>query len=312
MNSKPIQEKRFNRRQAIAATGALVGGILSAPLVQAINPIKRSSKSPLKLSLAAYSMRNFLPDTRKDPNAVGKMDLLGFIDYAATLGIDAVELTGYFMPYPLTSEAKSQLKLRAHMHGLDISGGAIGNNFTNTPDSPEGLKQQRDTRTWIDHYADIGAPVIRVFGGKPSNGVSEKQAVANIIANMRIACDYASGKGVILGMENHDFLIDIDRMLPIVEAVDSPWFGVNFDSGNIAPTSDPYKELARIAPYSVNAQIKVEIPVNGEKEHTDLRKVVGILKDANYRGYVTLEYESAEDPYKAIPRYLTELRALIS
>ncbi len=113
-------------------------------------------------------------------------------------------------------------------------------------------------------------------------------------------------------MENHDFLIDIDRMLPIIEAIDSPWFGVCFDSGNIAPTNDPYRELARIAPYSVNAQIKVEIPVNGRKEHAELARIVSILKDANYRGYVTLEYESAEDPYKAIPRYLAELRALIS
>jgi len=113
-------------------------------------------------------------------------------------------------------------------------------------------------------------------------------------------------------MENHDFLIDIDRMIPIVEAIDSPWFGVCFDSGNIAPTSNPYKELARIAPYSVNAQIKVEIPVNGKKEHTDLARVINILKNAKYRGYVTLEYESAENPYKAIPEYLKKLRNLIS
>ena len=42
-----------------------------------------------------------------------------------------------------------------------------------------------------------------------------------------------------LGMENHDFLIDIDRMLPILEAIDSPWFGVNYGSGNIARTSNP-------------------------------------------------------------------------
>jgi len=257
-------------------------------------------------------MRKYLPDTRRDPDAKGEMDMLGFVDYAATLGIEGAELTSYFMPSPLTLSEKNALKLRAHMLGLDISGGAIGNNFTYAPGSKEGLAQMRYTREWIDHYADIGAPVIRVFGGKPPGSISEKQAVQNIMTNMRIACDYAADKGVILGMENHDFLIDIDRMLPIIEAIDSPWFGVCFDSGNIAPTSNPYKELARIAPYSVNAQIKVEIPVNGKKEHTDLARVINILKNANYRGYVTLEYESTEDPYKAIPEYLKKLRNLIS
>lgn len=312
MKNSTHSKNPINRRQAIASTGALFAGLCASPLAQAIKPITRASKSPLKLSLAAYSMRKYLPDTRKNPEAKGEMDMLGFIDYAATLGVEGAELTSYFMPSPLSLSEKNALKLRAHMLGLDISGGAIGNNFTYEPGSEEGLAQMRYTREWIDHYADIGAPVIRVFGGKPPRSISEERAVENIKTNMRIACDYAGVKGVILGMENHDFLIDIDRMIPIVEAIDSPWFGVCLDSGNIAPTSNPYKELARIAPYSVNAQIKVEIPVNGKKEHTDLARVINILKNANYRGYVTLEYESAENPYKAIPEYLKKLRNLIS
>ncbi len=312
MNDSPTFQSSVNRREAIAKTGnALLLGLLASSSL-GMKPIQRTSKSPLKLGLAAYSMRNFLPDTRRDPNAVGEMDMLGFIDYAATLGIDAVELTGYFMPYPLTRDAINALKRRAHIHGLDISGGAIGNNFTNPPGSEAGRLQQSHTRKWIDYYAALGAPVIRVFGGKPTSDINEKQAVSNIIANMQLACDYAGEKGVILAMENHDFLIDIDRMLPIIDAIDSPWFGVNWDSGNIAPTSDPYKELARIAPYAVNAQIKVEIPVNGKKVHADLGRIVSILKDANYRGAIVLEYEAKEDPRQAIPEYLAKLRKLIS
>ena len=312
MNLRPTQPTSITRRKAIATTGALLTGLCTAPFAQAIKPFERTSKSPFKLSLAAYSMRNYLPDTRKNPKAVAELDMLGFIDYAATLGIDAVELTGYFMPYPLNSDAINQLKLHAHINGLDISGGAIGNNFTHDPGSDEGRRQMQHTRTWINHYAALGAPVIRVFGGKPIKGVSEKRAVSNIITNMRLACDYAGEKGVILGIENHDFLTDIDRMLPIIEAVDSSWFGVNFDSGNIAPTADPYRELARIAPYSVNAQIKVEIPVNGKKVHSDLERIINILRKVRYSGYITLEYEGSEDPRKAIPKHLAELRTLIA
>ena len=256
-------------------------------------------------------MRKFLPDTRRDPNAKGKIEMLGFIDYSTTSGIDGVELTGYFMPSPQTREAVNELKLRARMHGLDISGGAIGNNFTNAPSSQERREQLKKTRDWIDRFSELGGPVIRVFGGKPKKRASEKKAVQNIIANMKLACDYAVEKGVMLGMENYDFLIDIDRMLPILEAIDSPWFGVNFDSGNIARTSNPYKELARIAPYTISAQIKVEIPVDGSKEHADLARIINLLKNANYRGYIVLKYERGEDPYKAIPGCLKKLRNLI-
>ncbi len=74
---------------------------------------------------------------------------------------------------------------------------------------------------------------------------------------------------------------------------------------------DPYRDLARIAPYSLNAQVKVEIPVNGVKQPADLRRIVDILRQADYSGYVTLEYEAKEDPYKAIPRYLDELRRYV-
>lgn len=306
-----LSKSTITRREALAATGTFLAGLWATPMARAMEPIIRTGNSPLKLSLAAYSMRQFLPDTRRDPSATAEMDMVGFIDYAAGLGIDAVELTGYFMPYPLTTDAINKLRHVAHMHGLDISGGAIGNNFTHAPGSPEGRGQLQHVRMWIDAYSLMGAPVIRVFGGKPVKGVSEEQAVDNIIANLGIACDYAGEKGVILGIENHDFLTDVDRLLPIVKAVDSPWFGVNFDSGNIAPTSDPYAKLARIAPYAVNAQVKVAIPVDGEKQEADLGRIIRILQDAGYRGYITLEYEEKEDPYTAIPRYLKQLRKII-
>ncbi|MEX0324217.1 MAG: sugar phosphate isomerase/epimerase family protein [Puniceicoccaceae bacterium] len=302
---------RISRRQLLATSSTLGMGFCLSPLARAIEPIVRNSKAPLRLSLAAYSMRKFLPDTRRNPAATGDMDMFGFIDYGATLGIDAVELTGYFMPHPLTDDLLNKMKLRAHLHGLDISGGAIGNNFTSDPGSSDGRAQLEHVRKWVDHYSVLGAPVIRVFGGKPQKGVSEEQAVRNIITNLSIACDYAGSKGVILAIENHDFLTDVDRLLPIVKAVDSPWFGVNFDSGNIASTSDPYAKLEQLAPYAVNAQLKIDIPVNGKKQPANLGRIVKILKRAKYSGYITLEYEGSEDPYKAIPEYLAELRGLI-
>lgn len=305
---------KITRREILATAGATLGISALEGSSAAIQPIQRACKPVLKLSLAAYSMKDFLPNTRKDPNAKAEMDMLGFVDYGATLGLDAVELTSYFFPSPLSRDYINQIKYRTHLNGLDISGGAIGNNFTYDPDSPELQKQMAYAKRWIDHYAAMGAPVIRVFAGRPANENDPKAvrtAVKNVVSNLRTACDYAAKKGVILAMENHDFTKDIDKFVEIMEAVDSPWFGGNFDSGNINDTADPYGDLARIAPYSMNAQIKVEIPVNGVKKPANLKRIIDILKDAGYSGYVTLEYEAKEDPYKAIPRYLDELRGCL-
>ena len=41
-----------------------------------------------------------------------------------------------------------------------------------------------------------------------------------------------------------------------------------------------------------------------------LPRIVGILKQANYRGWLALEYEDSEEPKVAVPRYLAELRRL--
>jgi sugar phosphate isomerase/epimerase len=118
---------------------------------------------------------------------------------------------------------------------------------------------------------------------------------------------------VLLVLENHVGIVsEADDFLCIVQAVKSPWFGVNFDSGNFH-TDDPYHDLERIAPYAVNVQWKAEVSPRGQgKQAADLTRIVKILRDANYQGYVALEYEAAEDPWAAVPRWLKEMQALLA
>jgi len=62
----------------------------------------------------------------------------------------------------------------------------------------------------------------------------------------------------------------------------------------------------------VVAQIKTEISPNGVRQEADLARVVGILRQSGYQGYVALEHEAAEDPFVAVPRHLKELKRLIA
>jgi sugar phosphate isomerase/epimerase len=300
----------MKRRNFIALGGMSIVGC-SSTKTAVIDAAKSKEYSGLKLSLAAYSMRSKLPNFRNNQHATSDYQMEDFIEQAAKWQVDGVELTSYFLPDPCPRDRAQSLKRLAHVNGLDITGGAIGNNFTYSPGSSKAKEQMEYTRRWIETYGYMGAPVIRVFAGNPDKEADKTQAVKNIIENLKAACYFAEQSGVILAMENHDFTTNIDRYLEIIDAVDSPWFGANLDSGNLAKTADPYADLARIAPHAVNAQIKVVIPVNGIKQAADFERLIQILKDANYKGYVVLEYEEEADPLIEIPKYLGRLRELI-
>ncbi len=121
------------RRSFIQGSSLALLAQLGTP-TRAIEPIPRKGRQRIHLSLAAYSFRNQLPNYRggKGPGDA-PMDMLGFIDYAATLDLDAVELTSYFIPDPCPPGLAREIKRRCHVAGLDISGGAIGNNFAYGP-----------------------------------------------------------------------------------------------------------------------------------------------------------------------------------
>ena len=90
-------------------------------------------------------------------------------------------------------------------------------------------------------------------------------------------------------------------MLAIVRAVKSPWFGVNLDSGNFR-TADIYGDLAKIAPYAINVQIKIDVhPPGKPEEPSDFKRLAQILKTAGYRGYIALEYEGTRRSAARLP-----------
>ncbi len=302
----------LHSRRSFLQTAAAAAFIPALPL-SAADPIRRNGSSHFKLSLAAYSFSRFLV-TRGTPEQIAeaKFSLEKFIDFCADQNLDGCELTSYYFPKDVTENYLNNLKERTFRLGLDISGTAIGNDFCK-PTGPEWDQQIADTKTWIDHAATMGAPVIRIFAGQVPKGDSEDAARERCIEGINVSLEYAAKKGVVLALENHGGITATpEQMLKIIEGVKpSPWFGVNFDGGNFR-TADPYGDLAKIAPYAVNAQLKVDLYPNGQHELADMGRMVKILKDANYRGYLVLEYEAKADPFEAIPGHLKTLRDLIS
>jgi sugar phosphate isomerase/epimerase len=305
--------RQMTRRKLLGRTaGILAAGCgvrLTPARAKAIPPIGRTRPSHLKLSIAAYSYRDHLTG-KKAP----KMTLFDFVDLAADLALDGVEPTSYYFPTDVTADYLNRLKLHAFKLGLDITGTAVGNNFC-LPPGPKRDEQIASVKRWIDHAAELDAPVIRIFAGNVARGTSEEQAVAWAIEGINAVLPYAAQKGIVLALENHGGITATPvQMMRLVKAIDSPNFGVNLDTGNFHG-ADPYAEMAELAPYALNVQVKTEIQRGGRgnvKENADLSRVIGILREARYSGYVVLEYEAAEAPLKAIPGHIKTLRQLMS
>jgi sugar phosphate isomerase/epimerase len=301
---RQISRRAFLSSTAVGATA----GIWSLPRAGLANdPIGRTRPSHLKLSLAAYSYKPLLQGPRKS------MDMFDFVNRAADMGLDAVEPTSYYFPEKFTAEYLHRLRRHAFLLGLDISGTSVMNDFC----TPPGAELDRDlahVRSWIDYAAELNAPTVRILSGNWIQGTSQDELESRVVRSIESLLPHAADKGVTLALENHGggVTTSADELLRIVRRVNSPYFGVNLDTGNYH-TKDPYDDLARTAPYAVNVQVKTEIRREGKTtEPADLSKVIGILRDAKYSGYVVLEYTAKEDPMTAVPRYIKELRSLIS
>ena len=307
-----MAKSNTNRRQflrdtgliAAGAIGGLAGGFFPAG-APAIETIPRNGKAKFKFSLAAYSYRTLL--SGKTPEKT----LDDFIRDCAGFGLEGTELTSYYFPKETTGEYLRHLKHLSFQLGLDVSGTAVGNDFCSPPGA-ERDKQIAGVKTWIDHAEVLGAPVIRIFSGSARGQQTEAEAHKLAVAGIEECCDYAGKHGVFLALENHGGLTTkIDGLLTLVRDVKSPWFGVNLDTGNFQGCSDEaeaYSDMARLAPYALNVQVKVFIALAGKKAPADFKKLAQIMSASRYRGYIVLEYEEKEPVQEACAKYLDELR----
>ncbi len=298
-------DRTVSRRHFLATAAATVA--MPAIRASAIEPLKRRQPSHLKLSLAAYSYKPYLEGD--EPS----MDLFGFVDEAADVALDAVELTSYYFPAEITPDYLHRLKQHAFVQGLDVSGTAVMNDFC-LPPGPEADREVAHVRTWIDHAAELDAPVVRILSGNWIQGTSDKELAKRVIDRIESLLPHAEKRGVILALENHGggVTTTAHELLKIVRAVRGPSFGVNLDTGNFHG-DDPYEEIAQTVPFAVNVQVKTEIRRAGKsKEPADLAKVIRLLREARYSGYVVVEYNAADDPRTAVPRIVKSLQSLVA
>ena len=288
--------------------GLFGGGLVSAwNPARAMDPVRRTGKPLIKLAVAAYSLRQLLESKGGKPAA---MTLEQFAEFAAGLGLGAIEPTSYY--FTDTSNAyMARYKQFCTRLGLDISGTAVGNDFT-TPDAAKQKSQMAQVVAWIEKCSILGGKTIRIFAGNLPQGETLQKAQQRCIGVIGEACDHAAKYGVILALENHGGITaKADDLLTLVRGINHANFGINLDTGNFH-TADPYGDLEKLAPYAVVVQVKTEVQQAGKaKEPADLKRLVTMLEKVSFRGYLALEHEADEEPREGVARAIGQLQKLV-
>ena len=96
--------------------------------------------------------------------------------------------------------------------------------------------------------------------------------------------------------------------MSIVKQVDSPWVGINVDTGNF-PT-DGYRQVEMCLPYAVSMHLKADMAEQGQRRPVDLDRLIRMVAPV-YRGYISIEYAGKDDPRKAVPQLVGSLQKAI-
>lgn len=301
----------MKRRQFLTLSAA---GVLASSTRGLLGrePMERSGPPRFQVGLAAYSLRNYFSYARgkeQTPASDGPaIEMFGFLDYCVEQGFDAAELTSYFFPPDASDDYFLELKKAAFLRGLAVAGTAIGNNFT-VGRGPRLDAEIESALLWIDRSVLMGAPHIRFFAGTAAQLAQSPDRMAEATDAINHCAQHAAKRGVFIGVENHGKL-SAEQMLEIMRRVDSPWVGINLDTGNFH-SEDPYRDLELCAPFAVNVQVKVNMKSPEGKDYpADFGRIVKILKDSGYQGHVVLEYEEGS-PYEQIPLAHARLREAI-
>jgi len=263
---------------------------------------------PLRLSCNLYSFN--------EPLLVSKtMTLEQVLAFCADLGFDAVDPTGYYFPgYPAvpTGSYIYEIKRKAFRLGLDISGTGVRNDFT-LPDAAKRKAEIELVRQWVDVAAKLGAPVLRVFAGKNVPAEYTRADVLNWVVDALGECvDYGSKQGVIIVLQNHaDFIETADHVLEILGKIKSDWLAVNLDVGSFR-IGDPYAQIAKVAPQAGTWQIKENLFVEGNEVETDLTKIMRIVRESGYKGYLPIETLGKGDPRQKVPVFYSKVKKALN
>lgn len=174
-----------------------------------------------------------------------------------------------------------------------------------------------ETLRCIDLAADIGAPRIRVFGGKMGKGLSREEAIHLVAESLQRVANHARDRGVTICMETHDDWCDPKNVAEVMKQVNHPAIRVNWDIMHPVRTGfatiDQSFEILKpwikhLHIHDASKETGKLVPIG--EGFIDHQRAIELLMTIPYDGYISGEWINWEDPYSVhLPRELTTLKS---
>ncbi|MBK9390916.1 MAG: sugar phosphate isomerase/epimerase [Bacteroidetes bacterium] len=297
-----INRRSFTRNISMAGLAAT----LPVPAMIANSAVSVSGAGHLKISLNAFSFNDLL--------LAKKITIDDVLDFCARIGIEGVDLTGYYFPgYPEapSDEYIFHVKKKAFRLGIDLGCTGVRNDFT-WADPDKRKAEKKLVKDWIVVAQKLGAPGLRIFAGTLSKEeYSWEKRAGWIVEDIRECAEFAKSHGVMLALQNHfDFAKTADEVEKLLKMIDHEWVGLMLDVGSYH-SPDPYRDIAATAKYAITWQMKEKVFVNDTQVESDYNKIIDIVKNCGYRGYLPLETLGSGDPYQKVEALYSKVKKIL-
>lgn len=230
---------------------------------------------------------------KDDPPTLESIE--SYIEYAYELRVDLIDFLGSRGFASRDPGYLLGIKTQCLRRGLSVGYVASGGHFHGTDAELE--QKVAQARKDTDLAAFLGAPMIRVFCGEPLTG---KEAQQREIRCFQQVCDYATERGVAVGLQNHPSTGD--DVLRILEETDrhnftfildtGQWVGSPARNGGVAdPAYDIYAFMEQTATRASHVRAKFYKIDSGREEWLDYPRIVDILRNAGFNGAVSVVFE---------------------
>lgn len=285
----------------------------------------------MKIGVSSYSFSKYLRETR--------CGYLKICDIAKEMGYDGIEFVGLINEaWGITGDPiaiAKEIKEYCAKIGLEIAAYTVGANLLD-PNKEESVRKLKES---VDIAEALGAPVMRhdVASKLPENHLyTYEDAIVDMIPLIREITEYAEAKGIKTCTENHGFIFQApERVEQLITAVNHKNYGWLCDMGNfLCVDADPVEAVYIAAPHAFHVHVKDFLFKSGDEPMpagyqivtgggnyirgtvvghgvVPVRQCLNILKRAGYEGFVSVEFEGAEENLPALKNALAFLRGVI-
>ena len=297
----------INRREFIQNSSKVLLGLSAVSLLANIDSLARSNSDLFfKISLAEWSLNKNLFGKK-----ITNMDFPGIAKNE--FGIHAIEYVNQF--FKDKAEDEEYLKeLKSRTSDLGVKNVLImidGEGHLADEDDSKRSKSIENHYKWVEAAKFMGCHSIRVNAYATSKDPEEGKAAA--VDGLSRLTEFAKPYGINIIVENHGgFSSNGVWLSEVMKQVNKPGCGTLPDFGNFCIESgddgcakeyDKYKGVKELMPFAKGVSAKSgSFDTNGNETNIDYMKMMKIVKDFGYTGYVGIESggKSPEDEYKSV------------